>query len=178
MFFSNCKHLITRTRHGLILLLIGCILIILSITGVFASNDDCVDDRRLRLMTEERYPELEAEFKAELNQPGVKTNYARRACLQTFLGSVQSRQEKTQEALSNLNKAVNIAAKYLPEDHLDALNARLHLASTLGHSGDRGSQIRILIELLPLYERKFGKQHLSVVTVLRNLATAYVWVGT
>ena len=173
----HCERLITRTRNWMILLLTGCILVTLSDTGVLASSDDCVDDRHSQLLTEGRYQELEAEFKAELEQPGVKTNYARYVCLLKYLGSVQSQLEKTQEAINNLNEAVNIASKYLPADHQYALSAKEGLSFALGRSGDIGSEIRILTELLPLYERKFGKQYLGIATVLRNLAKAYIRIG-
>lgn len=145
--------------------------------GATNSEDGCVDQALSHLFREHRFVELEPALKDRLRQSLTTDDMERRACLRALLGGVQGRLEKYAESLANLREALGDASMRNPPDHPMVLEIRMSLAATLGKSGDRAAEIGTYKELLPLYEKRFAPYSANTATLLRNLATAYAWVG-
>ena len=58
------------------------------------------------------------------------------------------------------------------EDHFEVAIALYNLARAHGALGDRGNEARILIKVLPIFERHFGMHHKHCGSVKRALQDA------
>jgi CHAT domain-containing protein len=141
------------------------------------AENQCLDDNLMPLFTAHRFAELEIELKRRLQQAEASGDVHGRICARHFLGGVQGRLEKYDEALANLRRALAEGIRDLPPEHTQILDTREILAAMLGSSGDRAGEIRAFTELLPIYEQRYGAISEKTATLLRNLATAHSWVG-
>lgn len=159
-----------------------------SLIGVFAcgairaqdakgGGDGCISQPLMKLFVEHRFSELEIAFRKMLQEATARGDVATRICSRHFLGGVQGRLEKYEEALGNLRAALEDAKSNLPPDHAQILDGQEVIASVLGKSGDQAASIKAFKELLPIYERKYRPVSEKVANLLRNLATANAWVG-
>jgi CHAT domain-containing protein/tetratricopeptide (TPR) repeat protein len=140
----------------------------------------CTSPQVMEMLMQARWEDARAYYVQrleQLKQAGGSARLRAVVCHQVRLGSVLGQLERMAEATALLEEANALSAREFGADDADTLDAQFNLAAIYSRQGSYDRALPMYRLMLPRYERRFGAESLSVLSLLRNTSISLHWLG-